>query len=273
MTIAAGFRCVDGIMLCADTQETVGFLKRKHPKLDVRGATAYPFTLSTEPHDEHEQRNDPCAVFAGAGNDGDFLDALVDKLWRAMNGKGSEGLDAMIEAAEDELIVQYQRFVKVMPDGVPKTLLLVGVWAGPGDFELVKINGPVLKRGIILDAVGCGEDLVTYVTSRLLYMKSWLTQAIPVGIYMIDQAKEHVDGCGGDTQLVAIRELGRVEAYTSEDVKAETSRLRELDALARRIVGLSMGIHSTEVEYNALIEQYLVRLRELAVFKLPGSGT
>ena len=38
VTIAAGFRCVDGIMLCADTQETLGFLKRKHPKLDVRGA-------------------------------------------------------------------------------------------------------------------------------------------------------------------------------------------------------------------------------------------
>ena len=67
-------------------------------------------------------------MFAGSGADGDFLDALVDKLWRAMNKKGPEGLDAMIEAAEDELIVQYQRFVPVMPDGVPNTTLLVGVW-------------------------------------------------------------------------------------------------------------------------------------------------
>ena len=55
--------------------------------------------------------------------------------------------------------------------------------------------------------------------------------------------------------------------YTSEDVKEETSRLRELDYTAREIVGLSMGIHSTEPEYNALIEQYLVKLRKLAVFK------
>jgi hypothetical protein len=33
MTIIAGFRCQDGIVVCADTQETFGSAKRNVPKL------------------------------------------------------------------------------------------------------------------------------------------------------------------------------------------------------------------------------------------------
>jgi len=168
MTIAMGFWCIDGIMLCADTQETHNnYIKLKQLKLEIKG----------EPKEPH-------AVFAGAGEDGDFLDALVDKLWTAAENKKDDGLDGMIEAMEDKLIEQYQRFVPTFPSGVPGASLLVGVWSkdDPFGYELVKINGPVLKRKVVLESIGCGDILVKYITARFVHPKSWLSMSVPVGL-------------------------------------------------------------------------------------------
>ena len=102
-------------------------LKRKQPKLEVRG-----FISSLQPK--------PCAVFAGAGDDGDLIDVLVDKLWRAMEPKGADGLESMIMAAEDELTLQYQRFVPLFPNVVPGTSFFVGIWSGPNEFDLIRLR-------------------------------------------------------------------------------------------------------------------------------------
>jgi len=114
-------------MLCADTQETVGqYLKPEQPKITIVG----------------DRSNSPRAVFAGAAEDGDLADALVDKLWPAMEPKGTKGLDAMIKAAENELTAQYKRLVPLYPSGiVPGSAFLVGAWAAPNEFDLMKING------------------------------------------------------------------------------------------------------------------------------------
>jgi hypothetical protein len=263
MTIAAAFQCWDGIVLCADTQETYGGIKRKVSKLEVRGTDAYSPLGSTP----FMRPTSPCAVFAGSTDDGDFLDALIEKLWRAMEKKGADGLEAMIEAAEDELILQWQRFIPVLPKGVPETNILMGVWAAPYKFELVKMIGPVLKRNIALDSIGCGDVLATYLINRLLYPKSGVTQAIPIGIYMVDQAREHIEGCGGDIHLVVVGELGGVQKYSSQDMRAETARLQELDLIAREIVGLSMEPHNSEFSFDLLLEDCLKRLRSLAVIR------
>ncbi len=255
MTICVGFRCVDGIMLCADTQETFsGYLKLKQPKIEIKGAI-FPMNQS------------PCAVFAGAGNDGDLIDVLADKLWCAMEPKGVEGLDAMIEAAENELTFQYQRLIPLYPSGVPETEFLVGVWAALNEFNLIKIRGPLLKRNVILDAIGCGDILATYLTMRLLYPKSWIGQATPVGIYIIDQVKEHVEGCGGNTQLVTIDYKGEVEVSPHKEVKDETERLRSADLIARQIIGLIMNTFDSAENFARLLEETCKPLYKLAQIK------
>ncbi|HLI61944.1 MAG TPA: hypothetical protein VKV05_00995 [Terriglobales bacterium] len=260
MTIALGFRCVDGIMLCADTQETYdNYIKRKQPKLTVKGTTDFPFGMDVDR--THEPS--PCAVFAGAGNDADFLDALIDKLWTAMERKGREGIDAMVEACENELIEQYGKFVPLYPSGVPETTLLVGIWSAVNDYELVKISGPVLKRQIMLDTIGCGDLLATYITQRFVKPKSWLSISVPVGLYVIDQVKKHVEGCGADTQLIVIRSTGRVESYTPQDAEQETDRLRKIDAVAREMFGLTADYRGSDEEYNQLLAQATGRLRLL----------
>ena len=68
VTIAAGFHCIEGIVLCADTQETVdNYIKRNVPKIAVRPQWT-------------DDKSIPRVVFAGAG-DGDLIDSLVGKMW------------------------------------------------------------------------------------------------------------------------------------------------------------------------------------------------
>ena len=69
MTIAVGFYRGDGLVLCADTQETISGFKRNVPKIVFR------------PH--VVPQGTPCAVFAGAV-DGPLVDHIIDKLWDKM---------------------------------------------------------------------------------------------------------------------------------------------------------------------------------------------
>lgn len=69
MTIIAGFRCQDGIVVCADTQETSGPAKRNVPKLVFsRGPT-----LSAG--QDKMINHDLALAMCGAG-DGPFVDKV-----------------------------------------------------------------------------------------------------------------------------------------------------------------------------------------------------
>lgn len=255
VTIAAAFRCIDGIVLSSDTQETYGGIKKQVSKLELRGVS--PGQLAKI----------PCAAFCGATDDGHFFDMLIEKLWLAMETAGPRGLDAMIDALEDELIKQYQRFHPIYPNGIPESAILIGIWSAPNEFRLCRVDGAVVQREVFLEAVGCGDILATYLANRLLWPKTWKEQAIPIGIYMVDQAKQHVEFCGGDTQLVIIEPGGNVERYTSDQVKAETERLQKLDLFARQIVGMCMSSFVSEMQFDLLMADQLKQLKEIVVIR------
>ncbi len=73
VTIIAGFKGYDGVILCADTQETVQGFKRKVPKLRV------------EPE---KGGGDLAVAFCGAGH-GPFIDKVVERAWKDAQIAGS----------------------------------------------------------------------------------------------------------------------------------------------------------------------------------------
>lgn len=268
MTIAAGFQCWDGIILCADTQENVdGYIKRSRSKLEARPSYgAYP-------------DGKPRAIFAGAG-DGDFIDYLVEKLWMAM--ESGKTINEMVEAVEDTLIGVYGKLIPLYPDGMPDAQLLVALCApatkpvspiGDGipevpvgdTLELVKITGPIVNRHLVLESIGFGTILTTYIANRLLYPKMGFQQALPIALYMVDEAKRHVRECGGDTQLVMLKADGDMQGLLPNEIEARTKRLRETDFLARQIAGLFMEEHLPTSSVALFLKEHedkLWKLRE-----------
>ena len=248
MTIAAGFHCWDGIVLCADTQENVAeYLKRDQCKIEIRPEESI-----------SKLSNAPRAIFAGAGY-GDFIDYLVDKLWRAM-ASGGENADEMINKAEEELLRIYTQLTPIYPSGMPDAELLVAVWAKQYELDLIKINGPIIKREIVYDDIGYGRILTAYIASRLIRLKSTLEDAVPVAIYLIDEARQHVRECGGDINVVTLSREGEVKRYSQSTVEIKTKQFREADYIARHVVDLALTVPEDD-RFKLLLEDYLSRMR------------
>jgi hypothetical protein len=236
---------MDGIVLCADSQESVGqYIKRNQPKLEVRPRFGHmPDTRI------------PCAVFAGSG-DGDFIDFLVDRMWDAMDAVVAADKTSanMIAAADHALDEQYQRLAHLFPDGMPSAQFLVAVWGSHHDCEMVKITGPLLKRRVIQETIGFGNLLGTYISNRMLGNKVLIEQAMPVATYLIDQVREHVAECGGETHVVTLTFDGKLTRFNQFEMKDRSERLARIDEIARRMVAIA----ALEDTPDELFEQSMV---------------
>ncbi len=239
VTIAAGFHCADGILLCGDTQETTDDLtKRSHPKLDIR-----PDYIAA--HDTM-----PRAVFAGAG-DSDYMDYLVKELWRVMQKCAT--VRAMIGAAKKELVRICTDVAACYHPGCgPQAKLLIGLWSTPDQIELVKTGGSLLVRHVRVEALGRGNIAANYFMNRVVNAKTAFDHAVPIGLYMIDEAKENIPGCGGNTRLVTLANDGAVTVYRQDIIKSMTKDLRQIDLIARELVALGAEDVASETFDSAL---------------------
>jgi hypothetical protein len=250
VTICAGFHCSEGIVLCADTQETVeGVVRRNVPKLELRPSAD--IFIENEPH----------AIFAGAG-DSDLIENLIDRIWTAMTNKST--LDDMIQGAQEELFEAYAQLSSAYQVGyLPEATFLIGVWCPPHDVELIRVRGPVLVRRIPLDAIGCGTILSTYITNRLAWHKSSFSEVVPACLYMLDEVKNYVEGCGGDTHLATLRYDGKIEFLAHQTIEENVIKIREIEHIGRDIIAISLGQDCSDDMFQEAMNDYAKRLKEV----------
>ena len=250
MTIALAFCRPSGIVLGADTREVISGLKRNVPKLAMR-PKSYQVGTGT-----------PCAVFAGAG-DGTLIDHLIDKVWAAMECRTANIAD-MMEAAEDGLLGAYQRLVPAHHPGyIPEQQMLIAAWCGSNQFELVHVEGTVLRRGIQSKAIGCGDYLAKYIEDRFWEPKIDVGDLVPVVTYIVDQARKHVDGCGGSTHVAMISPSGEMKQLERHETKRRSKRIAEVDHLARGIAKMAMDERIDDEVARQEIMQDVERIIEI----------
>ena len=113
MTIIAGFKCLDGIVVCADTQETVGnYSKRNVPKLRFEAPIGAMKVLGG-------YSNVALAV-CGAGH-GPFIDKLADEAWKSV--EVTKNIDEACIAAEEAIKRTYEEFGRIYQTGMCPCLL------------------------------------------------------------------------------------------------------------------------------------------------------
>src|SRR5271163_3989291 len=96
VTILAGFRCEDGIVICADTQETNDPAKR---------------TVSKLRYEESESAGlEMAAAFCGAGH-GPFTDKLIERCW--VDAQNSTSLDDACAEMESSIKKTYAEFGRI----------------------------------------------------------------------------------------------------------------------------------------------------------------
>lgn len=261
VTIIAGFQCVDGVVLCADTQETIGGLSKLNvPKLRCEPpnfAVGFGFP------------SDLAVAFCGAGS-GPFIDKLVDRAWEeARQGADFDDACLRIEGSIKEVYREYGQIYQ--PGFVPEAELIYGVRMDErsGLFQAV---GPLVneKSGYVSGGMGC--YLANFLASRMHGSHLSVRQGIIIAAFVLFQTKEHVDGCGGESHIAVLRDRATSGKVDSKRVESLTSLLAQADRSVGEILvhcadlGLSKNdFLSKSVEIVELLET--VREHEVGQLK------
>jgi 20S proteasome alpha/beta subunit len=214
VTIIAGFKGWDGIVLCSDTQETIEHSKRRVSKLRI------------EPSDG---KSEMCVAFCGAGSDGPFIDKIISLAWK--DAQAATSLDSACEEIEKSIKKTYKEYGQIYQRGFcPEAELIYGVKMNR-ESKLFHASGPLVNEKIYY-AAGIGHYMADFISMRMFEEHMDIRQLEIIAAYILFQTKEHVDGCGGDSEIAIIRNKGgsgRIERpfvdYITETLSASDTEL------------------------------------------------
>lgn len=200
VTIVAGFRSYEGIVICADTQETVNNLSKSNVSKVI-------FQPSGQYGQSHALSTDDLAVaFCGASDNGAFVDKLVENAWEdAQMGTSFDEVCILIESSIEKT---YKRYGQIYQTGsCPSADLIYGVKMF-GTSKLFSASGPIVLERKTHYSGGVGYYMADFLSSRMYHDSMSLRQCVILAAYILFQAREHVDGCGGESQIAVLRDDG-----------------------------------------------------------------
>lgn len=190
MTIAAGFQCSDGLLLCSDTLLSGTTQNRQGEKLWVL------------------QDKDPVVVFGGASENAGALLRARDEIRRKLKPKLS--LINTVDRIDTALKKVHDKFPNFI--GRPAVQALVAIRSGtqlslyvnePGDVSLSPVARP-------WRCVGAADSLADYFAESLFAEGMSVYWAKVIATHMVWNCKIYASGyCGGETHLVSIPKKGR----------------------------------------------------------------
>ncbi len=202
MTVAAGFRFADGLLICADLEMTHG------AELKTRGTKIYPYSFKASGNK---------AVFTFSG-DVILSKQCIQQIARALKSSG-KSLLAMQTTLAEQVYEFHQKYIFKHPNyqyGTGPTVnLIIGMWsAEDSQLGLFQSSEHAVVEVSDQDAIaitGTGGSFASYVARPLVphgLMK--LTDLITVAVYALKEAKDNVPGCGQGSELITITKDGEI---------------------------------------------------------------
>jgi len=252
MTIAAAFPCKDGLVLCADTQETIsGYAKTDTEKIRIYSTPTYN------------------AVFTGAG-DADLLEMTMDEISRRLSKTGASTVfdveDVFKESLRDifnNSIVPYNSYVYEERPTIPQ--MLIGLQYESAVL-LYKASGTKLRRLREPETVGMGLALAKSLTGQLFHDGLQLPQAGLVALYVLQQAKRWVDGCGGNSDILLLSDQGKkITRMPTADVTGMEAHFDMFNSAMRNVL---IKVADASVPYSMISQ--VVKQFQLDMLALRG---
>jgi hypothetical protein len=215
VTIIAGFKTFEGIVICSDTQETSEHSKRNTPKLIF------------EPYEHKDgSTDDLAAAFCGSGESA-FVEKLIANAWEA--AQAATSLDEACDEIEKNIKTTYKEFGEIYQIGsCPTADLIYGVKMFDGA-RMFFARGPVVNERHHFDSSGIGYYMADFLADRMYETHLTLNQCVILSAYILFQAKEHVEGCGGDSHIAVLRKNGVSGLVGWKQVEAITDILKYSD--------------------------------------------
>ena len=191
MTIAAGFRCSDGVVLCADTQMTYpGLLKFPGSKIRLFNR------MGCQP------------AFALAGQV-DFSNMAIHRLAMVALDAERKGLDIHDAVTKECVAIHREYFPLYSPsERLELSLLFAMRVKKDTPVHLFEIRGPVIAPITTYGCIGSGTYFGTSIAQTLYKSTLTVQQVAQMCVYLLFAVKKNVDGCGGKSQIVCLSDSG-----------------------------------------------------------------
>jgi 20S proteasome alpha/beta subunit len=209
VTIAAGFRCRNGVVLCADSRITVpNISKYEEPKIATLLGIAK-------------------AAFYTFEGDVGFSKMAIEMLAEKMHEAEVDGR-SMVKALRQEVLQIHKDYSNLHSGKECLYLsLLLAIQTGEDKIDLFRVEGPrVIKAGDTV-FIGCGGIVASSAVSLLYDREMCVLEAARMAAMALLQAKTHVDGCGGRSEVVRIFSNGSNSRMEANEIKEAEDRYRE----------------------------------------------
>jgi 20S proteasome alpha/beta subunit len=240
MTIAAGFLCTDGVLLCADTEHTGWTSKSHQSKVDQ-------FDVPD---------GKVCFALAGASA---LAWSAMQKCKKQLRETSSTDLVADIEGILD---AEYRRNVLGHPDYLSLDYsLLLALWTKSGGVQLFSTTATALTEVRQFQCLGVGAELASYLI-RTGFLSPSLKQASSLAAYTLACVKESIAGCGGMSVYILLRKDGTSGVLTSEHdgpTKEIEKYARVYDFTMRRLLLWMADMQGEDVYFERNLSELVVK--------------
>jgi 20S proteasome alpha/beta subunit len=186
MTIAVGIRCENGVIFGADTEETVGDLRRRVFKIP--------------------SLREPCcaAIITGACENGHLMDTAIERIFDAIvEDKPSDNRTLGNLLRRVMLKLYAEDFAEYPSEAVRVHLLVAAKLPEESRVEAWSVRSSVVRRMQDKEILGCGE-LVGHLLERLYRNGMSLNAGALTVVQLLGVAKKRVSGVGGSTYIAAL---------------------------------------------------------------------
>ncbi len=226
MTIALGLLASDGLVIAADRQETHGNLI----KLDQSKLHATATLTHLDGRAAHKENR--AFVVAGSG-DGHHIDAVgLDILRSAFSweppGNFADLLNGILKDFYRDHILPFAQYPEQQR---PDVELILASSEGHGK-RLWVSQKTVFKPAGAYVAIGIGELTAYPLLSRFYPPRTYpdLRTAIGIAAYVITHVKDFTEGCGKQTDLVALQD-GRYIEFPQEQIDQLEQAVRDYSSI------------------------------------------
>jgi 20S proteasome alpha/beta subunit len=210
MTVAAGFVCKNGIVLCADTEITAGTGKYQQSKI------------------VHLHPDVSYAVYAG---DATFVAEIVPRLHEKIgHGKNSPNIGPTVGAEWKRCFREY--YTKPRKEEKTFAYLLLTLWQ-PDRLKLFSALANNFYEVDQFEVFGSGADVFRAAVAQFYTPNIDIDAATTLGVYGVLQAKQYAQGCGGETEVVSCKQIAKDKVAAA---KTDANRVKAIEARVQTFV-------------------------------------
>ena len=183
MTIALGYRCIDGFVLATDSYESDGITKKMVDKIW-----------------SYEVQDSWGIAIASAG-EADLADSFNESLREVL---GNSDFDHAKLMAKLKLAIASTR--RTYPES--QLSMLIGVYGQPAAgfhvASLYRVYDASMHLGPVTghQSLGIGASVSKFLCEHAYGMTVHVAEAARMAVFTIARVKEHVDGCDGPTSMI-----------------------------------------------------------------------